>query len=70
VEGFDALGARVCAIVVCGDKLGAPERHLIVEDGLVANKNLDWFGFDIKVELWAVLAASVQQSSGRGRADQ
>jgi hypothetical protein len=67
VEGFDALGARICAIVACGDELGAPERDLVIEDGLVANKKLDWFSFGIEVELWVVLAWPVQESWGKRR---
>ena len=58
VEGFDALGARICAIVAGWDELGAPERDLVIEDGLIANENLDWFGFGIEVKLWDVLARS------------
>ena len=60
MEGFDALCACVYAIVASGDEFGTAEGDLVLEDGLVADQNLDWFGFDVelckrivrKVRLW------------------
>jgi hypothetical protein len=66
VESFDPLGARVCAIVACRDELSTPERDLIIEDGLVANENLDRFGFGIQVELWACVSGICLGVSGEG----
>lgn len=56
VEGLDPLRARVGAIVAGRDELGPAETDLVIENGVVADEYLDWFGTSIEVELVTALA--------------
>lgn len=51
VERLDALGARVCAIVAHRDEFGAAESDLVIEDGVVADEDLDWFCASVEIKL-------------------
>lgn len=55
VEGLDALCAGVGAIVAGRDELSPAEADLVVEDGVVADEDLDWFGTSIEVKLVPIL---------------